>query len=290
MRAGPLSNPKVIALLNGHFVCAYTSNDDIPGDAATVQRERKERDRIKAAFREAKMGSGEVSPYILTPEANPLGRLSIGPACEKDNLLHLLEKIIADGKLQRGEPIVKPAPQAPPPQAPADALVLHLTARKLTPKYSWNEFPSEDWIVLTAAEWQKLLPPGTAKGKDAYEIDRDTAAVLLTRFFPQTEVCTAKPDQLLAADGKYRHRLEQQELRGTVLSVQDGVIRVRLDGSLKLFHKFYPGHEDQNFVTATVVGYLDVDVAKKKVTALRLVTNQATYVKTPIGVALRSMP
>src|SRR5262245_33172256 len=134
MRAGPLSNPKVIALLNSSFVCAYTSNDDIPGDAATVGRERKERDRIKAAFREVKMGSGEVSPSILTPEAKPLGRLSIGPACEKDNLLHLLEKIVADEKLPRGEPIVKPAPQAPPPTAPADALVLHLTARKLTPK------------------------------------------------------------------------------------------------------------------------------------------------------------
>ncbi|OAI46383.1 hypothetical protein AYO44_02130 [Planctomycetaceae bacterium SCGC AG-212-F19] len=290
MRAGPLSNPKVIALLNGYFVCAYTSNDDIPGDADTVGRERKERERIKAAFREVKLGSGEVSPYILTPDAKPLGRLSIGPACEKDNLLQLLEKIVAEQKLARGDPIVKPAPQAPQPDSPADALVLHLVARKLTPKYSWNEFPSEDWIVLNRDAWEKLLPPGGIKVKESYPLDRDAAAVLLTRFFPQTEVCTAKPEHLLAADGKYRHRLEQHELRGTVLSVQDGTARVRLDGSLKLYHKFYPGHEDQNMVNATVVGYLDFDMAKKKVTALRLVTDQATYVKTPIGVALRSVP
>lgn len=288
MRAGPLSNPKVIALLNASFVCAYTSNDDIAGDADTVGKERKERERIKAAFREAKLGSGEVSPYILTPDAQPLARLGISEACAKDNLLQLLEKTAADLKLPRGEPIVKPAPQAPPPPAPADALVLHLTARKLTPRYSWNEFPSEDWIVLAAAEWQKLMPPASARAKDAYVIDGATSALLLTHFFPQTEVCTAKPDQLLAATGSYRHRLEQHELRGTVLTVQDGTARVRLDGNLKLYHKFYPGHEDQNHVTATVVGYLDVDLSKKKITAFRLVTDQATYAKTPIGVALRS--
>jgi len=289
LRAGPLSNPKVIALLNAHFVCVYTSNDDITGD--DLAKEKAERQRIYGEFTKSKLGSGMVSPYVLTIDAQPLTRLSIGPACEKDNLLKLLEKVVEEQKLAKGDPVVKPEPQNPAPKVPADALLLQLTARKLTPKYSWNEFPSEDWIVLTKEQWKKLVPAADVKAGTAWDIDKAVSAHILTHFFPPTEVCTAKEDVLLSETERYRHKLEQHALKATVLSVQDGVVRVRLDGSLKLNHSFYPGRQDTNaFVEGTVVGYVDYDTSKKKIAALRLVTVEATYVKTPIGVAARSVP
>lgn len=288
MRAGPLSNPKVIAILNAYFVCVYTSNDAIPGDTETVKKEQAERQRIRVDFLKAKLGVGDVSPYLLKPDGTPHSRLSIGPACEKDNLLQLLEKCVADLKPAKGDPIVKPVPQSKAPEAPAGALVLSVVARKLAPKYSWNEFPSEDWMVLGRDQWQKLLPADGAKPGATYEIDKEVAAALLTHFFPQTEVCTASEDKLFAPDGPYKHRLEKHALTATVLTQQEGTIRVRLDGHLKLFHKFYPGHDDQNAVTATVVGYIEVDAAKRKIVAFRLVTEQATYAKTPIGVAVKN--
>lgn len=253
-----------------------------------MKKERAEWQRIRGSFLKEKLGVGDVSPYLLTPEGKPHSRLGVSAACQKDNLLELLEKCVADLKPAKGDPLVKPVPQSKPPEAPAGALVLSVVARKLTPKYSWNEFPSEDWIVLGRDQWRKLLPGEDARPGATYEIDKEVAASILTHFFPQTEVCTASEEKLFAPEGPYKHRLEKHALTATVLAQQDGTVRVRLDGHLKLFHKFYPGHEDQNAVTATVVGYIEVDAAKKKIAALRLVTEQATYNTTPIGVAVKN--
>lgn len=290
MRAGPLSNPRVIALLNGHFVCVYTSNDAIPGDEATVAREKAERQRLRGEFFKAKLGFGDVNPVLVTWDAKPLGRLSIGPACEKDNLLHLLEKTVTDLKLANGEPVVKPSPQAAAPPVPAGSLLLNLTARKLTPRYSWNEFPSENWIVLTAEQCRKLMPAGGVSAGKSWDIDRATAALILTHFYPQTEVCTANESSLLSETGPYRHRIEELALKGTVIAVEKGMARIRLDGSLKLRHGFYPGREDKNHVEARLVGYLDYDVSKRTIRSLKLITDQAKYANIPIGVAVRSIP
>jgi hypothetical protein len=287
MRAGPLSNPKVISLLNGYFVCAYTSNND----PSAGEEEKQEQRRVRVAFLKAKMGQGTVSPYLFTADRRPLGRCHVAEATRGDRLLKLLEKVIAEQKLKRGAPVVKPAPQAVPPRAAPGSLVLHLTARKLGPRGSWNQFPSEDWVVLTKAQQGKLFPAGQLKAGTAWTVDKDVAAQLLTHFFPQTETTTPREDVLLAADGPHKHRLEKHELKATVLSADKKAARVRLDGSLKLHHKWYRTSKEgpHNYVEGTVVGYLDLDPAARCVRALRLVTHQASYGKTPVGVAVRSL-
>src|SRR2546423_1508555 len=149
MRAGPLSKSQVIELLNGCFISVYTSNDEIQGEPAFVKQEQAERDRILRAFHDAGLGTGSVQVYVLSPDARPLARIHVahagdkGKATGKDRTQLLLEKTAADFKVQKGKPVISPRPQSAPPQAPADALVLHLTARKLSEKGSWNEFPSE---------------------------------------------------------------------------------------------------------------------------------------------------
>jgi hypothetical protein len=288
MRAGPLSNPKVIALLNGYFVCAYTSNND----PAAGAEEGREQQRIRAAFLDARMGVGDVSPYVFTAEGKPLGRVSIGPALEKDNLRKLLEKVVVEQKVKRGKPVVKPAPQSAPPKAAKGALVLHVTVRKLTPRWSWNEFPSEDWVVLTKAQQGKLFPAGELKAGRSWTVDREVAGRVLTHFFPQTETTTPREDVLLSAKGPHLHRLEKHALKATVLSAGKKGVRVRLDGRFKLHHKWTHKTKDgpHNYAEGAVVGYVDLEASSKTVKALRLVTHEAKYGKTPLGVAVRSLP
>jgi hypothetical protein len=288
MRAGPLSNPKVIDLLNSHFVCVFTTNGASSGDKEVDRKESAERQRLFQEFTKAKLSTGEVSPYILTSDAHALNRLSIGPALEKDNLMQMLEKTVADLKLAKGKPVVKPMPQVVPPKVPPGSLILHLTARKLIEPGSWNEFPSEDFIILDKEEAGKLLPKDKAETGVAWEIDKKMTRHLLTHFFPQTETTTPREDLLLAEDGPHKHRIEQQQLKAKVISTQNGTVRIRLSGNVKLHHSFYPGREDKEaIVDASIVGYLDFDADSRKITALSMATDKAVYGKTPIGVAVR---
>jgi hypothetical protein len=297
MRAGPLSDAKVIELLNAYFVPAYVSNDEIPGDADAVKAEKAQRERVLRAFLDAGMSAGSVHAYVLTPDGQPVGSLHVAHAGDRDKdtgktrTQLLLEKAVAELKPEKGGPVVKPAAQSVAPKAPADALVLHVTARKLAEKGSWNEFPSEDWVVLKPAQWRKWLPAGEVKVGNSWDIDTGAAGPVLTRFFPQTEVCTAKEAVLLSESGPYKHRLEEGSLRGTVIAVEGGVVRARLDGRSKVLHQFYPGHRDPPTVSsADVVGYLEFDAAGQQVRRLRLVTEQGKFEKLGLGVAVRSVP
>jgi hypothetical protein len=295
MRAGPLANPAVIELLNGHFVAVYTSNDEVPGAPDFAKKEQAERDRVYRAFLDANLPAGSVHVYVLSPDARPLGSIHVAHAGEtdkatgKDRTQQLLEKTVADLKVGKGKPVVTPKPQAAPPQKSSDALLVHLTARKLTGKGSWNEFPSEDWIVLPSQQWKKLLPPGDVKLGATWKIDNAVSSSILTRFFPQTECCTAKSDVLLSATGPYKHGLEEQELRAKVIALEQGRAVVRLDGRSKVLHQFYPNNRYPPTVsTATVIGYLSFDPANGSIESLRLVSEGGKFDKMNMGVAVRA--
>jgi hypothetical protein len=307
MRAGPLSNPKVIELLNSYFVPVYTSNDFISGPADSQKEEQKERERVYSAFLQAKLSAGTVHVYVLSPDAVPLGSIHAAhvgdkdPATGKDQTQLLLEKTIRELKTMKGDALVAPRPQSFPPKVDqrADALVLHLTARKISEqgKGSWNEFPAEDWIVLSPDQWRKLLPAGQGRPSrqihvgDSWNIDNEASAPILTRFFPQTECCTAKDSELLSATGNYKHRLEDQRLRGTVVAVDSDKVTARLDGHSKVLHQFYPNHPYPPTVsTAKIVGYLVFDTTRNKIECLRLVSEGGKFDKIDMGVAVRSVP
>jgi hypothetical protein len=133
---------------------------------------------------------------------------------------------------------------------------------------------------LPKAEWLKLLPVGAIQVGESWDMDRATAAQLLTRFYPTTE-----------NNDLSTNRIDRQELKATVLSIKDGVVRTRLEGSLRMKHAFYPRHEDDNMVEATLMGYLDFPQDKQRIIALRLVTDEATYggASRHFGVAVRSV-
>jgi hypothetical protein len=78
-------------------------------------------------------------------------------------------------------------------------------------------------------------------------------------------------------------------LKATVVSNDGRVIRARLDGGLKMRHSFYH-KEDDNLVEATLVGFIEFELANRTIRSLQLVTDKATYGGGQFGVALRSMP
>src|SRR5712664_4190893 len=95
MRAGPLSDAKVIALLNRAFVCVYTVNEDYVGkDATAPAEERKELQRIHQEGYKKKLSVGTVHAYVLTPDGHTHDSLHVASAAKPETTLAMLERAI----------------------------------------------------------------------------------------------------------------------------------------------------------------------------------------------------
>src|SRR5262245_2661734 len=249
MRASSLANAKIIALLNRYYVPVYISNEDYGRTGSAPAEEKAERNRIWQEAAKKGLSSGTVHVYILAPDGGVIDSLHVATASKVDETLALLQRNVDKLKTVAGEPLVAPAPQSACPKAAADCLVLHLTERDLrrqggdlvpvqprlgeTRSGNWGAFAAEDWIVLARAEWSKLLPEKATAAGASWELDRDVTAKVLTHFYPSTE-----------NNNVSTNRIDEQSIKATVLSIQDGVVRARLDGHLKMKHSFY--HRDDN--------------------------------------------
>lgn len=312
MRAGPLSNETVISLLNSSFVPVYVDGVYLSHNEAASAEEKAAYRRLFEEFSrfnreaEAKGGAkasvGSVHAYVLTSDGRAFASMHVAQA-KASRMIEMLSHAIDELKPEAGEPLVKPAAQSAAPKAAPDSLVLHLTARYLDGKAddrlaelspirsralgtdragNWADLPSENWIVLQPAQWQKLVPAGDLKLDQSWEVDRDVADALYLRFYPDSE------DNDLADN-----RIDRESLGAKVVSIDDGLARIALAGELRMKHPFYPRRDDDNFVDATVAGYLDYEIGPHRIRSLRLVTEDATYgtarQKQPIGIALRSV-
>jgi len=277
MRAGPLSNSKVIELLNRSFVSVYTVNEEYaPGGSAPAE-EKMERERIFKEGYERHWSVGTVHVYVLRPDGHLFGTLHVAEAARAPKLSALLEKAVAELKPTSGQPIVLPAPQSHQPECEKDSVPLHLVARSLDGRGAWNEFPVENWIVLSRDDVNRFLAPETFLPGTTWEIDRAVATKLLTHFYPATE-----------NNNVSKNRFDRQSLKATVVGINEGSARARLEGDMKMEHWFY--HQpDGKFVEATVIGFVDFDSAKKEIRALRLVTDEATYGGGKFAIGLRSL-
>jgi hypothetical protein len=284
----------VISLLNSFFVPVYLSNEDYDKEGSAPAEEKAERDRIYREALKAQLSAGTVHVYILDPDGRTIDSQHVAVASKVEKLTEMLERTIEKLKVKEGKPLVKPAAQSVAPKADADSLVLHLTARTLTRKgdewaaikptlgetrsAGWGAYAVEDWIVLDKAECRNLLPEGEAAVGQSWDLDKETAAKVLKHFYPSTE-----------NNNVAKNRIDEQQLRATVLSIKDDVARARLDGALKMKHPFYH-KDDDNFVEAKIVGVLDYNQTAKKIRSLQLATETATYGHTTFGVVVRSEP
>lgn len=282
MRAGPLSKPDVIDTLNRHFVPAYTSMEDYHEGGAAPPEEKAAYRKIYLAALESKLSAGSVHAYVVTPDGKPIDSLHVAQAAAGTNLLDMLNRAVKRLDVPAGEPVVKPKSQAACPDAEDQrngGLVLHLVSRAEGTGPgggSWHGFPGENWVVLSREEAAKFLPP--AGGAAAWEIDRAAASKVLTHFYPQTE-----------NNDVSTNRIDRVSLKATLLP-NDGEAtrRARIDGTLRMKHTFYPKREDNRFVDARIVGYLEFDPAAGRVKTLALTTDGATYGDTKFDVAVRS--
>jgi hypothetical protein len=278
MRTGPFSEEKVIGLLNKYFVPVYAVNEDYAKDGPQPAEEKAEYQRIYRAALDAKRPAGTVHVYLLSPDGKYYDSMHVAKAAEKDKLAELLENTVKDLKVEGGKPLVKPTPQSVAPAAKDGGFVLHLTARPLKGGGSWGGV-SENWIVLSADEVKQLLPAGKVEKGRKWDIGKEVTTKLLKPVYPVTE-----------NNDLSSNRIDKQELKATVISNGDGVARAKIEGDLKMKHTFYPHREDNNFVEATLVGYVDFEPATQHVRTLRLVTDPATYGGGTFGAAVRSMP
>jgi hypothetical protein len=257
--------------------------------------DRQERDRIYHEALTAKLSAGTVHVYILGADGHCVDSQHVATASKVEELTPMLERNIEKWKPREGSPLVKPAAQSCPPKAEPDALMLHLTARNLrrqgnelvvphvtlgeTRSGNWGAYPGEDWICLTADECRSLFPGFDLKAFSVWDIDPNKAVEkILAHFYPSTE-----------NNNVAKNRFEEISLGSKVISLKDGIARVRLDGKLRMKHPFYH-KEDNQTVEATIVGYFDIDVATKRIRDLRLVTQDATYGGRPFGVAVQTVP
>jgi hypothetical protein len=275
MRAGPLSSPRVVELLNSRYVPVYTSNEDYTKRGALPEDEVAEWSRIYRASLDGGLSAGTVHVYIVAPDGKPLGSLHVAEAAQTEKLIALLESVASGSGAAPGKPLVPPRPQSRPSATPEGSLVLHLIARGKKGA-SWDGIPSEDWIVLDGRQRSTLIA-GELQPGASWDIPRETAALIFSRFYPQTENNNASPD-----------RITEQSLRATVLSAEGGRVRIRLDGAVRLRHDFYPGRKDGREVSATVIGYMDAEPRERRVLGFRLVTEKATYGPGELEVAVSS--
>lgn len=319
VRAGPLSNSKVIEVLNRSFIPVHISTDeyygeDFPGpgfskEGSASLEEKQEWKRIYDAAQQAKLNLRGTPIYILSTDGQVADTLRSSPAEKVESFLQFLDRTIEKQQPAGGPPVVPPAPQFTPPAAEPGALVLHLTSRYLKRQNdqvvpftpidrglgvtgdSWRALPSEDHVVFRPAEVRQLLPAGPVRTGTAWDIDPELSARLLTNFYPQT-----------ANTDVTRNILVKQELRARVISVEAETARAWVEGTLIMKH-YFALKEDDNVVRASVVGFLDFEPRTQRVLSWRMVTDQATYgggkkdqgqttydPPVPFGVAVRSLP
>jgi hypothetical protein len=114
-------------------------------------------------------------------------------------------------------------------------------------------------------------------------VDDRLADRLLIRFYPTTEL-----------NDLSKNRIDERSLKLTAVSVEKDRVRARIDGHLKMKHPFYPGRDDNSFVNATIVGWIEFDRSKPRINSLQIVTDRATYGESDkrlqsFGVAVRDL-
>ncbi len=269
MRAGPLSDPKVVELLNAYFVPVFVSNEDYTPTGCALAAEKLERNRIWQEATKKKLSSGTVHVYLLTPDGDVFNSLHVANAANKDNLRTALGKAIGERKLTAGKPVIPPAPQSASPKCAANDVVLHIVARG-SGHGSWREVPGENWVLLSKQEQAAF------DDKAGAEIPADIARKILTYFYPQTENNNATPD-----------RIEEATLRKHLEKSADGVTAFSLEGNVRLKHAFYPRKPDEREVVAPVLGWVEYDKRQKKIVSFRMATDGALYGKEPIDVVVK---
>ena len=283
MRAGPLSNDKVIDTLNHYFVPVFISNEDYEKNGPASPAERKERDRIFAECTKNGTSVGSVHVYLLAPDGHAIDSAHVASVTSTPKLQALLDRCIQKLGTHCGEALVKPKALSVAPAAPDGGLVLHLVSRgqDTGPQGgSWREFPAENWVVLPARDVAGFLPSADPSIGLAFEVNSQSASRLIQYFYPQSEDPTDSPWT----------KIDHQSLKATVVKIDHGVATARLEGDVQLQRNFYPGKLSPEHMRATLLGFVTWDIPTRRIRSFQLVTDEARRDKEHYAVAVTTVP
>ena len=277
MRTGPFSSTKVIDRLNSSFVPVYVVNEDYRDNGPAPKEERAEMTRIYREALGSGFSAGTVHVYLLAPDGKTIAGMHVAEAAQTPKLIELLDKWITKLNVKPGKALVAPVPQSVAPTCDPGSLTLHLVARPLGGGGSWSGV-SEDWITYSPDEIKGWLPTATGRPGQTWTPNAALVSRTFLHIYPVTE-----------NNDVQKNSVQQQELNARLLSVNNGIARARLDGRLRMAHWFYHKPEDK-VVDANLVGYIEFDIASRRIRKLSLATETATYGGGTFGVAIRSIP
>jgi hypothetical protein len=313
VRAGPLSDEKVIDLLNHYFIPVITSNDEYNPNGTASAEEKAARARIAKNSKNVE----KVKKVVITPDSNASdivcyivhtdgevhSTLRLPECAAAEKVAEFLKEAIGALHVKPGEQVLPGRPTLIPPKAKQDQMVLHLAARYLAANGRkrppaaagavaldrWMALianrlravcllPSENWIVLDKPEWSQLMAPAGANQGSSWELSEDLTRKIFVSFYPPSTNNDPK-----------QHRIVDKSLTATLLSVKEGLARVRLEGKVKSKHPFLLFADDDYHVEAEVLGYVDYDLSKHQIKAVKLVSEKGTYAGGNFGIAIWSI-
>jgi hypothetical protein len=151
-------------LLNAHFVPVYISNEDYDENGAAGKEEKSAWRKIYLEALAERRDTGAVCVYLVAANGDGFDSLVVSQACEEGRLAAMLASAVARHNVAAGKPVVAPRPQSLAPAAKAGEMVLHLVSR-IDHRYSWGEFPAENWIVLSREEQRQFVPTPADVGR-----------------------------------------------------------------------------------------------------------------------------
>src|SRR5688572_30748539 len=104
MRAGPLSNTNIVALLNQYFVPVYVVNEDYSRKGPAPAEEKAELQRVFKEGHAAKKSVGSVHVYLLNPEGGLMDSMHVAEAAKVKNLQAMLRRTVDDLHLRPANP------------------------------------------------------------------------------------------------------------------------------------------------------------------------------------------
>jgi hypothetical protein len=159
-------------------------------------------------------------------------------------------------------------------------MFFHVVARGSASGGTWRSFPSEEWIVLNRNELNSLLPHGDPNLKSTWDAPPAVAAKLMGSIYPPTE----DPEPMI------RSRIESATFHFTMVTLDRGMGRARIDASVRMEHIFPgkpPGGGEP--IDAKFLGFVDFSLAEHRIQRLRLVTESARVNNESFDGALRSV-
>ncbi|HUQ94598.1 MAG TPA: hypothetical protein VM120_23150 [Bryobacteraceae bacterium] len=270
LRAGPLSDLKVIHTLNSYFVPVYITTSDYGDQPKVDEGERAEWTRILREAQKANLSTGTVHAYALSPGGTCMDTRHVAAIASTKNFQDFLNSVVQKLHTTPGDPIVAPKRQSNAPSVPRGDLALHIVTRILDEhgESTGQGYTSHEYVVMPRQQGRHLGPKAMTIGTK-WTLDPTAAALFLRKIYPVTE------DD--SDSGRDRGKILRCNLVATIVSVDGSAATASLTGKFEQKRTRYLERPDNARVSAKLQGYLQFDIKSGDLLDLALYSKEAVY-------------